>query len=263
LHQTLTLLLDYDFSDVRPSHFRKEQSGAPVLNSLSTTLLSSRDRPSSPGEYSSRSYSSFPPQSSDFFPSSFPTSSSPIQPLTNPPPALISGTHPTLYRILDDIITLSECEVFSYSPDMDSDPHAGDSDSDDTSSSSSVESDQFDFEDDEPDNGMDSYATRRQGSGDSAPWTHWSLEEDELTSSIDSLKPSQPNPVIRRHKGGLLWSSNWFFFHRKQKKILFISVWARKRIDAWAGGEDRFLAWEGAVGTGARAFGLKGDGAPF
>jgi len=31
---------DYEFSDVRPTHFNKEESGASVLNALSNTLIS-------------------------------------------------------------------------------------------------------------------------------------------------------------------------------------------------------------------------------
>jgi len=65
---------DHDFSNLRPENFARESSGAPVLNALSTTLISL-----SPGTgvATARSYSAYPPTSSDFFPSSLPTSSSP------------------------------------------------------------------------------------------------------------------------------------------------------------------------------------------
>src|SRR5712672_650228 len=115
---------DHEFSDVKPAHFHKEQNGASVLNALSTTLVA----PHRAGIRAPRTYSSYPPTSVDFFPSSLPTSSSPVQPLPSPyaPPQIVSGTHPWLYRVLDDIIGLTECEVFSYVPDIDSDPHASD-----------------------------------------------------------------------------------------------------------------------------------------
>lgn len=83
---------------------------------------------------SSRSYGSYPP--------SLTTSSSPLSssqssfpspsslhhnPLTSP-----TLTHPHLRRVLDSVLqgSLSECDVYSYTPDFDSDPHA-ESDSDD------------------------------------------------------------------------------------------------------------------------------------
>lgn len=145
---------DHEFSDVRPSHFNKEQSGASVLNALSTTLVS----PHRAGMRAPRTYSSYPPTSADFFPSSVPTSSSPVNqmaPSPYTPPQIVSGTHPSLYRLLDEVIGLSECEVFSYAPDVDSDPHANDFSDDeddvasiaDDDSSTDVDDDPFEFDD--------------------------------------------------------------------------------------------------------------------
>ncbi|TFY73540.1 hypothetical protein EWM64_g10472, partial [Hericium alpestre] len=144
---------DHEFSDVKPAHFSKEPSGASVLNSLSTTLVS----PQRAGMRAPRTYSSYPPTSNDFFPSSLPTSSSPPSSLISPyaPPQIMSGTHPTLYRILDDVIGLPECEVFSYSPDVESDPHANDFSDDeddvasvgDSASSEDDDEDTFAFDD--------------------------------------------------------------------------------------------------------------------
>ena len=81
---------------------------------------------------------------------------------------------------------------------------------------------------------------------------------------------SRTHTLLRR-RGALLWSSHWFFFNRRLKRIiLFVSVWAHSRAMSRWGDEDvygspgklqtisgeRFLGWEGAVGAGARAMGL-------
>src|SRR5205823_4586475 len=100
---------DHDFSDVRPSHFIKEESGASVLNALSNTLVS----PQRAGLSAPRTYSSYPPTSPDFFPSSVPTSSSPFNQLIHSPltpPPIVTGTHPTLFKMIDDVIGLSDSE---------------------------------------------------------------------------------------------------------------------------------------------------------
>ncbi|KAK0432503.1 hypothetical protein EV421DRAFT_1499225 [Armillaria borealis] len=92
-------------------------------------------------------------------------------------------------------------------------------------------------------------------------------------SRSDDSFESGLNYPARRRRGALLWSSHWFFLNRKQKRILFISVWARTRStgNSWTSGEttgyhgwsssvdsgsERFLGWEGASGAGARALGL-------
>ena len=246
---------DHEFSDVRPYHFNREESGASVLNALSTTLVS----PHRSGLHAPRTYSSYPPSSSDFFPSSVPTSSSPldfyVKPSPRAPSRAQSGTHPTLYHCLDEHIKLAECEVYSYAPDMEFDPHANDySDEeddvgaagDDDEAPSSDEETQFQFDDYD----VDEAPTRRRSTGSSD-------DTDELP----------PGGRVRR-RGALLWSSHWFFLNRKLKRVLFISIWARsKGIASWMDQDvpygspgkvsnERFLGWEGAVGAGARAMGL-------
>ncbi|KZV97470.1 Maf1-domain-containing protein [Exidia glandulosa HHB12029] len=242
-----TCFPDHDFSDLRPDNFSREESGASVLNALSATLVQLRNRPNSVGDVAPRSYSSYPPTSGDFFPSSLPTSSSPTNGLraTNS----MSGTHPALYKMIDDIIGLADCEVFSYAPDVENDPHAADSDSDLSSSQySSGEDDEatFDLELDE-----------KPRSGKWSP-----LDSDDA--------PGSPWDAIRRTRskqhGALLWSSHWFFHNKKMKRVLFITVHARKKstrssTSAWAEAvSERFVGWDGASGAGARALamGLKG-----
>ncbi|KAG6849728.1 hypothetical protein H0H93_005931 [Arthromyces matolae] len=271
---------DYDFSDVRPSHFNREESGAGVLNALSNTLVA----PHRAGMSAPRTYSSYPPTSADFFPSSVPTSSSPYQQvLSSPlaPPPIVSGTHPSLFRLIDEVIGLSECEVYSYSPEIESDPHANDlsDDEDDIASiadedSSSDDGAPFEFDDYD----IDEVHPPRSTPGDSHAHSHsipmppTPRKEPDFVSDEDS--PSSMYPHIRlKRRGALLWSSHWFFLNRKLKRILFISVWARTRglARSWLDDDlypvtsskeidntsERFLAWEGGFGAGARAMGLK------
>ncbi|TBU46804.1 Maf1-domain-containing protein [Dichomitus squalens] len=249
---------DHEFSDVRPYHFNREESGAAVLNALSTTLVS----PHRSGLPSSRTYSSYPPSSADFFPRSVPTSSSPldfyVKPSPRAPSRAQSGTHPTVYNTLNREISLAECEVYSYTPDPEFDPHANDTDdedelasADDDGAPSSDDDIQFQFDDYD----VDEAPARRRNTG-----------------STDESDREAPAGGRFRRRGALLWSSHWFFLNRKLKRILFISIWARSRgIAAWMdqgadvhvayGSPDkvsgeRFLGWEGAVGAGARAMGL-------
>ncbi len=109
---------DHDFSEVNPADFRKESSPAMVLNSLSTTLLSLKTSSNAP-----RSYSSFPGSFEEPGFALGSTGGSPGSGLnTGSLPPLI--THPALSHILDDIMNVSDCEVYTFHPDMDSDPHA-------------------------------------------------------------------------------------------------------------------------------------------
>ena len=246
---------DYDFSDVRPSHFVKENSGADVLNSLSNTLVASHRT----GVAAPRTYSSYPPFSSDIFP---PVATSPynriISSPLNPPP-IVSGTHPALFRLIDDVIGLSECEVFSYTPEIEADPHANDlsDDEDDTApiaeeDSSSEDDATFEFDDYDIDE-IKTHQDFRMSKGD---------VESTLSDEVSSL-------LYRGRRGSLLWSSHWFFLNRKLRRILYISVWARSRGIGRSWFEDesevgslpnsfaeRFKTWSGGAGAGARAIGL-------
>ncbi|TRM64999.1 Maf1 regulator-domain-containing protein [Schizophyllum amplum] len=244
---------DHEFSDVKPSHFAREGSGAAVLNALSTTLLTGGARPP-------RTYSAYPPTTPDFFPSSVPSSVSPYDQIAASPfaaPPIQAGTHPHLFRILDEAIGLSDCEVYSYTPDLDSDPHENDDGDDDVPpiGSDSEDDDQegvFDFDD------YDGAGETRRGR--TSPITLRRRASDE-----DGDSP------LTTPSGALLWSSHWFFLSRKLKRILYVSVWARSKgmARSWPGSEaadflsgrsaspERFLGWEGGAGAGARALGLR------
>ena len=267
---------DHDFSGVRPAHFCKEPSGAGVLNALSTTLVTSGGSPAQQrmGMPAPRTYSAYPPTSTDFFPSSLPTSSSPVNTMAaspNAPPPIVTGTHPTLYRVLDESIGLADCEVYSYVPDIASDPHATDYSDDeedpspgDDEVSSESDEDFFAFDDYDVDESTRSRASTRSSS----------LNIDiPSRKSSDTDSDGSPLRVRMRRRGALLWSSHWFFLNRKLKRILFISVCAKtKGGHQWTSDEEimygsptklrsaeRFVGWEGAAGAGARALGLSAD----
>jgi len=262
---------DYEFSDVRPSHFNKEESGASVLNALSNTIVS----PHRAGMTAPRTYSSYPPTSSDFFPSSVPTSSSPYnQVIPSPlaPPPIVAGTHPTLFRLIDDVIGLSECDVYSYTPEIDADPHANDfsDDEDDIASIADEDSssDEGAFEFDDYD--IDEVKPRSYGEGTTIPVPPILRTARRYDSSDDDTSYTYPHIRMKR-RGALLWSSHWFFLNKKLKRILFISVWARTRgmgrapsdedvftipMKGEGSSSERFFGWEGGFGAGARAMGL-------
>ncbi|KAL4062157.1 Maf1 regulator-domain-containing protein [Scleroderma citrinum] len=295
---------DHEFSDVKPSHFNKEKSGAGVLNALSTTLLSphAHSRTGGGSIPAPRTYSAYPPAAPDIFPSSVPTSSS-----TSPrsqiaqspyaPPPIVSGTHPTLYRTLDTVIGLSDCQVFSYTPDMDSDPHANDysDDEDDVASvADSYSSDDLDLDDglggtfefdvDDEDLGMSSVPAQphhrpahrgripqRHNSSDTSSGGSTASPTAALSSSFTvSASPDfPPSPLrrrvrLKRRAGALLWSSHWFFLNPKLKRILFISVWAHTKR-GWDDDEGDGVLGEAGYTTGgyrgyAEAYGKRACG---
>lgn len=102
---------DHDFSDVNPTDFRREHSSDSVLNSLGTTLLSLRSNSNAP-----RSFSSFP--------SSYDGNDDASAAGAGNSSGLGNINHPQLAAVLDDIMDIGECEVYTFHPDADSDPHA-------------------------------------------------------------------------------------------------------------------------------------------
>lgn len=265
---------DHDFSQVNPADFRKEMSPAMVLNSLSTTLLSLKTSSNAP-----RSYSSFP---GSFEEPSFALGSTSESPgsagATASLPPLI--THPALSHILDDIMNVSDCEVYTFHPDMDSDPHAsaepeeeGDLGDDDPYEDEEYWDDDgagmrrredtprarthaADGDDDEmvdapmfdedvygdglgggkapthsiatigPDGqmvlsrpGFDASAKRRPSMESSSLTSYSSYHDSNFNDEEDDLDGTG---------AGLLWSTFAFFYNRKMKRILLVSVWSRK-----------------------------------
>lgn len=170
-----------------------------------------------------------------------------------------------LWQVLDKVISLDQCDVYAYTPDLESDPHAEDSDEDTESDDSSASEDEaYDFV------GLDELASTSppklgmQILGRS-PYGRWADDTDDfLAASYHSSSSSPDRARMRRTTGGLLWSSHHFFYNRKLKRILFVSIWAKKRR-RWSGGsdegaeEDSFVGWQDGVGAGARAMGLGSD----
>lgn len=236
--------------------------------------------------------------------------------------------HPLLRQVLEPIIELDDCEVYSYTPELDSDPHAYQSDdeeeyeedytSNDEQLYSAGEDDryahvatrmggkysdeEFGWEMDgiEGSHGMHNYAdsdssgdgrvsntvpptptsfkdpstrpskkkTKRQqtfgggrglfgassgGEGHLSPGSYRSQSFSNAGMDLDDLIFDSPNrshfnsagnPLSTilmedpssvtapdfgdEETGGLLWSSNYFFYNKKMKRLLFISCWGRK-----------------------------------
>jgi len=192
---------------------------------------------------------------------------------------------------LDDVIKLSECEVYSYTPDVNMDPHAGDSDDDEPESDEEFGSEDDDYEEvsyrsDSPEDdstfAFDDEEESDELASQSPPQSRWipdttthrkrtnSSDFSSLESSLESPTRSKPRRILnRRPRTPLLWSSHWFFYNKKLKRVLFISVWARKK--AWpisssgldeessyalSSSNEAFRGWVGDVGAGARALGL-------
>lgn len=265
---------DYDFSEAKADHFAKERNGSSVLQSLSSTFQDVRTKSGPRLVFAPRSYAAYPPTSPEMFlgssptsssvpkaasflrggspptPSSVPRSLSPVSSANHP----TSGIHPTLFQILDKVISLNQCDVYSYQPDMDSDPHNDDSDSDVTTEATTEVSEEYD--DDLL--GFDDFtygSPPKNGTAiNKAPYGSWD-DEEAFSASPDAN--GRPMPVRRKSLGGLLWSSHWFFHNKKLKRILFITIWAKRR-NTWDEPElsERFTGWLGGVGAGARALGL-------
>ena len=283
---------DHDFSRVSADEFMKEESARSILTSLSSALSHLRTSGSDPSYY--RSFSSYPPPTASTLPA-FTNSNGrggvgkgakghnlTTSALQNKLRALQGEdeipTHPFLRQVLDPVIDLGDCEVFSYTPDIDSDPHAYQSDDEEDYTSNEDMDDDDDCE----------------GSGKASSSVQM---DDEFGWSMDGVTPSTPSTpasasagssVVRRgHRrrrsslsrralfaqsfdsgtgafslndgleaspsgngsastvavagmrgdgegsigdetGGLLWSSNYFFYNRKMRRVLFISCWGRK-----------------------------------
>lgn len=167
--------------------------------------------------------------------------------------------------------------MYTYTPDTSSDPHATDSDdsdidawdSDDGSSVASEDDGIFEIFDDEefptPSTMTTSTSHAMRLNRKNSPNSKALLKDDDDDTSpeSDSISPtrSRPRSFLRKRNGGLLWSTHTFFHNRKQKRILYITTWARKKSDrslmTRSYDMEGFKAWDGAMGAGARVFGLK------
>ncbi|EIN09835.1 Maf1-domain-containing protein [Punctularia strigosozonata HHB-11173 SS5] len=217
-------------------------------------------------------------------------------------PPISSSTHPALFRALDDAIGLADCDVYAYAPDLDSDPLANDDEGENDDWDAASVGDEDGTESDEEDATFafelefDHDAPRSDGEedGDLPDGAQFKSPRrrqkkrfvvppvPSYASGYSSSPPSSATPTSKgraipagrrvgirmKRRGGLLWSSHWFFVNRKLKRILFVSVWARSRgmsrrwsdsdeselgaswsedVGERTGRSERFRGWEGAA----------------
>ncbi|PWN29757.1 Maf1 regulator, partial [Jaminaea rosea] len=225
---------DHDFSQVNPADFRREVSPAMVLHSLSTTLHSLRNG-SGGGP---RSYSTFTGSFDDTeqiaarFATSHPSSSAGSPP-TRPFGAIDGATHAGLASLFDDIMDIRECEVYTFHPDMDSDPHA--CPEPDEEGSGFFDSGNAYYDD--ADDSTGAYATsegpqtprtpgRSAQRGETDQRRRGDFASSSLTSASSMGATTDEDEDIDGI-GGLLWSTYAFFYNRRLKRVLFVSVWSR------------------------------------
>ena len=138
----------------------------------------------------------------------------------------------------------------AHASDVDDDADDDDDGAADEGASSSEEEELFQFDGYDVDEKQLEEASRRD---------RWNSHSSDNT---DEFIP----PITRRyrHRGPTLWSSHYFFVNKKQKRILYLSIWAKSKAGGgWADYSftegvkgERFHGWEGADGAGARAMGL-------
>lgn len=215
---------DHDFSKVRPDEFRREAGPWAVLGSLSAALKLPE---------SQRSLA-WPASTSV----AFPTSSSPFaEPILLPlsAAASLNETNPVLRQVLDPLIDLAECEVYSYTPDADSDPNAADSDDE---SDSEEDNDAYEGDDDalgfemELGGGGESSGGSYFGRGVPAYLGAGRNQGGYGTPAKSSFSAFQSPGTPTGSEGGdwapetsasLLSSSYHFLVNKKMKKIVFIA----------------------------------------
>ncbi|MBW0510607.1 hypothetical protein O181_050322 [Austropuccinia psidii MF-1] len=236
---------DYNFTRVKLEDFIRLDHPASVLSNLSEAFQSIHSNQNlntyslgslslSPSTLTSNSTST----SSD---SNFNPNSSHLTKNHSNLDSLINNINPTIWTVLDPIIDLNHCQVYSYSPDIDSDPHAVDSDNEDEIQSvassifglnhqpnSIINSDDFILEIDDLNpsyhhqNHLNSHSISKNLSSSS------SNQSSNLISSTSSLSIQSNLNWEEDSISSLLSSSHYFFYNKKMKRILFISTWARK-----------------------------------
>ncbi|WVQ97750.1 hypothetical protein IAU59_004864 [Kwoniella sp. CBS 9459] len=227
---------DHDFTSLRPDHFTREPSASQVLSYLSGSLLGPSRSGSTPVFLSPVSLLSTsgnnrsPPQAS-------PASSSPhLGP---------SVPNADLYRILNEVVPMDECEVYSWFPEPEYDPHI------DAPADASDEEEEDILNEADEDFAMD-----MDGDGDVPPnWGVGGMDLDVDEEKLESVPMARQNSTSgggaggnvnvaaarrlseagdwavgrERRVGGLLWSANYFFYSKRQKRILFLTCYCRNR----------------------------------
>nr|XP_018265819.1 uncharacterized protein I303_02193 [Kwoniella dejecticola CBS 10117]OBR87977.1 hypothetical protein I303_02193 [Kwoniella dejecticola CBS 10117] len=205
---------DHDFTSLRPDHFTRERSAAQVLSQLNGTLLGSSGLGSTPIILSQlASYNPSPNNNAKNSPAQSPANSSPNLGPTVP--------NHDLYRILNEVLPMEDCEVYSWFPEPEYDPHI------DTSLISSDEEEE-DFVPEQNDDDI------QMDMDDNDPaWGAGGMDMDVEPLSNDNAASSAIqndwDAGRERKVAGLLWSANYFFYSKRQKRVLFLTCWCRNR----------------------------------
>lgn len=137
--------------------------------------------------------------------------------------------HPTLLKILKEVIDLDDCIAFSYNPSADCDPHAEDDDPDDEDvelgeedpSAHRPNSSTAPRQGDDDDGGdVFAYSDDDEGEGimmdmeldDPTAEKERKLKRDQSRS--DRVRRESMQAQADRGNGGLLWSVNYFFYSK-------------------------------------------------
>jgi hypothetical protein len=133
--------------------------------------------------------------------------------------------NPDLYRLLSEVLPLepNECEVYSWFPEPEYDPHL-EADEDDLSEEGFDEEEENQYIEDSQADDMDL---------DVASWGAGGMDLDEVPPSVAMVRPSGSNGYRRsslnaadasfssssrdsleKKKAGLLWSQHYFFYSR-------------------------------------------------
>ncbi|ORX33498.1 Maf1 regulator-domain-containing protein [Kockovaella imperatae] len=224
---------DNDFHSLQPSQFTRERSAAEVLSTVTTSLLGP-GAGAAPMIFSSLGVS--PPQTGTSAPAAGP-SSLPNQ--SGSPSNLSSGPstnlpNPHIYRVLNDVVPLEECEVYSWFPEPEYDPHLDAEDgeiTEDGMDSDSESSDGSPLLD-----GIPSTLDIDMEAETPASWGAGGMDLDDVPESPivpqtvqEGLADADRELRRKKRRGGLLWSQNYFFYAKRTKRILFLTCWCRRR----------------------------------
>lgn len=223
LISTLNLAFpDFDFSNVPADDFAREPSASAVLSSLSSALNHLRTTSNAgPNNSVYRSFSSYAPVAPSHMSQQPPLDTSgggghsyssrspePAAALSPPPlktaskvasdPATADGeapTHPYLREILDPIIDLDHCEVYSYAPEIESDPHAVESEMGSAAASDVGDADM----------GADGSFTPLD---DGTMWDMEGVPSNAGSAPVSPLVPAALNEQTRTHRSGHAYFTN-------------------------------------------------------
>lgn len=187
---------DNDYTSLRPEQFVRERSAAEAVDYINKQLIGPTTQGVPPITVSS------PPQNA-----TSPLSSSPIPP----------GSTLSMYSILNDIVPFDECEVYSWYPEPEYDPH--------------VQGDENDGSDDGLDELLEEQEEQAETMADEMDvdepaWGQGGMELDDVppssskTSSrtkkqhTELMAPPMEHANSSERLRKLLWSANYFFYSR-------------------------------------------------